>query len=250
MSQSFGADADRYDRARPRYPDEMVEAIVDAAPGPSWVDVGIGTGISAGQLQDAGCTVLGVEPDERMAELARARGFEVEVAKFENWDPAGREFDAIAAGQAWHWIDPIGGAARAAGALRTGGRLAAFWNVAEMPIELGDTFSAVYQRVAPELEHYRKSMPGLAAYSVAFVKAAEGIREAGGFSEPELWRFEWERTYTRDEWLDQLPTFGDHSQFPPDKLAAVLAGIGEAIDAAGGSFVLPYTAAVITAARE
>jgi SAM-dependent methyltransferase len=250
MARSFGADADRYDRSRPRYPDEMVAAVVDAAPGPSWVDVGIGTGISAAQLQAAGCAVLGVEPDERMAELARERGFEVEVAAFENWDPAGRRFDGVAAGQAWHWIDPIAGAARAASALRPGGRLAAFWNVAEVPPALEESFVAVYHRVAPELEHYRRSMPGIAAYSVAFVKAAEGIREAGGFGEPELWRFEWQRTYTRDEWLDQLPTFGDHSQFPPDKLDAVLAGIGEAIDAVGGSFEMPYSAAVITAERK
>ena len=26
--------------------------------------------------------------------------------------------------------------------------------------------------------------------------------------------FDWERTYTRDEWLDQVPTFGGHSQLP------------------------------------
>jgi hypothetical protein len=34
VAESFGSDAERYDRARPRYPAAMVEAIVAASPGP------------------------------------------------------------------------------------------------------------------------------------------------------------------------------------------------------------------------
>src|SRR3954452_11241485 len=102
MAASFGADPERYERSRPRYPDAMVDAIVTACPGPDFVDVGIGTGIAARQLQAAGCNVLGVEVDERMARQARRDGFEVEVGTFESWEPAGRTFDAVAAGQAWH----------------------------------------------------------------------------------------------------------------------------------------------------
>jgi SAM-dependent methyltransferase len=86
--------------------------------------VGCGTGIAARQFQAAGCRVLGVDPDARMADLARRGGIEVEVARFEAWDPAGRDFDAVIAGQAWHWVDPVAGAAGAARALRPGGRLA------------------------------------------------------------------------------------------------------------------------------
>ena len=46
-----------------------------------------------------------------MADFARRTGIEVEVATFEAWDSAGRTFDAVAAGQAWHWVDPVAGAA-------------------------------------------------------------------------------------------------------------------------------------------
>jgi SAM-dependent methyltransferase len=112
-AQSFGSDAERYDRARPRYPDVMVERILAASPGADVVDVGCGTGIAARQLEAAGARVLGVEVDARMADGARRRGLEVEVAAFETWDPAGRTFDAVAAGQAWHWIDPLAGAVKA-----------------------------------------------------------------------------------------------------------------------------------------
>src|SRR5664279_3324977 len=78
VAESFGVDAARYDRTRPPYPDALVQRIVAASPGSDVLDVGAGTGIEARQFQAAGCTVLGVEPDERMAAFARRRGVEVE----------------------------------------------------------------------------------------------------------------------------------------------------------------------------
>jgi SAM-dependent methyltransferase len=98
VAESFSEDAGRYDRTRPPYPGALVEAIVAASPGPDVLDVGCGTGIAARQFQAAGCTVLGVEPDARMAAFARRSGTEVEVATFEAWDSAGRDFDAVIAG--------------------------------------------------------------------------------------------------------------------------------------------------------
>jgi SAM-dependent methyltransferase len=143
-------DPARYDRARPRYPVAMVERIVTASPGRAVLDVGCGTGIAARQFQAAGCTVLGVEPDARMAGWARRSGLEVDVSTFEDWDPAGRRFDAVVAGMTWHWVDPVAGAARAAQVLRPGGRLALFWYVFRPTSGLADTFSAVYERALPD----------------------------------------------------------------------------------------------------
>jgi SAM-dependent methyltransferase len=249
MAESFGSDPQRYDRSRPRYPNAMVEAIVAAGPGPEVLDVGCGTGIAARQFQAAGCRVLGVDVDARMAEFARRQGIDVEVAAFEAWDPAGREFDAVVSGQTWHWIDPVAGAAKAAGVLRPGGRLAVFWNVFEPAPEVAEAFAAVYRRIVPDSLSARPWMGRSIGYSALCARAADGIQEAGGFRDTGQWRFEWERSYTRDEWLDQLPTSGDASQFPPDKLEEVMAGVGDAIDGIGGSFTMGYSAVVVTAAR-
>src|SRR5215468_3569807 len=145
VAESFGVDAERYDRARPGYPVALVERIVAASPGPDVLDVGCGTGIAGRQFQAAGCRVLGVDPDARMADLARRSGLDVEVATFETWDRAGREFDVVIAGQAWHWVDPVAGAAKAAQVLRPGGRLAVFWNAFEPPPDLGAEFAGVYR---------------------------------------------------------------------------------------------------------
>jgi len=249
MAESFGADPDCYDRTRPRYPDSLVNGVVAASPGRVVLDVGCGTGIAARQFQAAGCKVLGVEVDTRMAEFARHAGLEVEVARFEDWDPAGRAFDSVVSGQSWHWIDPVTGAAKAAQALAPDGRLAVFWNVFEPPGELGATFAAVYRRVLPDTPFSRGAGGGIDAYEPILTRAAEGISQAGAFDRPEQWRFEWEQTYTRKEWLDQVPTSGGHSQFPPKTLGQLLDGLGGAIEAAGGSFTMRYTAAVVTAVR-
>jgi SAM-dependent methyltransferase len=244
-------DAERYDRTRPRYPDAMVERIVAASPGPDVLDVGCGTGIEARQFQAAGCKVLGVEPDARMAEFARRSGLEVEVATFEARDPAGRDFDAVIAGQAWHWVDPVAGAAKAAQVLRPGGRLAVFWHVFQPTSDVADAFAAVYQRVLPDspVNLQAGTKQALDGYQVLFTKAADGIRKVGGFGDPEQWRFDWEQSYTREEWLDQLPTSGAFTRLPSDKLAEVLEGVEAAIDAMGGSFTMPYTTVAVTAAR-
>jgi SAM-dependent methyltransferase len=193
--------------------------------------------------------VLGVEPDARMAEWARLHGLEVEVSTFEDWNPAGRTFDAVVAGMAWHWVDPVAGAATAAQVLRPGGRLALFWYVFRPPSELADAFRAVYRRALPDSPFAKGAMPGLDAYSAFFTKAEDGIRRAGGFGEPEQWRFDWDRDYTRDEWLDVVPTSGGHSRFAPAERDELLQGIGAAVDAVGGGFKMHYTAVVVTAVR-
>jgi SAM-dependent methyltransferase len=247
VAESFGSDAHRYERARPGYPDAMVKRILDASPGRDVVDVGCGTGIAARQFRVAGCRVLGVEPDDRMAELARQSGLEVEIATFENWDPAGRAFDMVIAAQAWHWVDPVAGAVKAAQALERGGRFAAFWNAFQPPTQLGQAFADVYRRVQTGLPFNPWAKSALDGYQTMCDKAAGGLGQSGQFKESERWQFDWNRPYNRDEWLDQVPTFGGHSQIPPDELEQLLAGIGEAIDAAGGSFAMGYATVLITA---
>ena len=221
-----------------------------ASPGPDVLDVGIGTGISARPFQAAGCRVLGVEVDARMAEFAREHGCTVEVAKFEEWDGGDRTFDVIVAGMTWHWIDPVAGARKAAALLRPRGLLAAFWNVGQPPPRLAGAFSQVYRRVLPDAPFAWSPRNPLDAYERILTSTLEGIRDAGAFGEPRRWRFDWERSYTADEWMDLVPTFGGHSDFPPGKLRDLQTGVGAAVDAVGGAFTMRYAAVALTAHRE
>src|ERR1035437_5716030 len=152
VAESFGVDAERYDRARARYPDALVQRIVAPSPGGEVLDVGCGTGIAARQFQALGCTVLGVDPDPRMAEFARQSGVEVELATFETWDPAGR--------------------------------LGVFGDGFDSALVVAKALTEVYRRVAPVAPfNAQSSRTALDIYQEMFAKAADGIAQAGGFDD-------------------------------------------------------------------
>ncbi len=250
LAESFGADAESYDRARPRYPWALVDAIVERIPGPSILDVGIGTGISAEPFRDREFVVLGIEPDPQMAELARAKGFVVEIARFEEWEATGRTFDAIAAGQTWHWVDPTVGAAKAASVLRPGGILALFWNAGRPSAELASEFAAVFKALDTGLPFNPwVTSAGADPYGTIIDAAAAGLRTTGVFTELERLSFDWQATATRDAWLEQTSTSGGINRLPKDKLDALLNGMGAAIDAAGGNLTIDYTTVAAIAER-
>jgi SAM-dependent methyltransferase len=249
-AESFGTDAQRYDQARPGYPDALVARIVAGSPGPEVLDVGCGTGIAARQFQAAGCAVLGVEPDARMAEVARAAGLPVEVTTFEAWAPAGRTFDAVIAAQSWHWVDPVVGPVKAARVLRPDGRLAIFGHVFEPPAEVAEPFAAAYRRAAADSPFSgQPARRPLDVYRAGYATVADRIRGTKQFGEPEHWRFDWERSYTRDQWLALLPTTGGLTRLAPDQTATILDAVGTAIDALGGRFTMRYTTLATTAVR-
>lgn len=250
IAESFGEDPEHYDRARPRYPEALIDRVCAGLPGRSVLDVGCGTGIVARQFQSAGCDVLGVEPDARMAAFASAHDVTVEVAKFENWDPAGRTFDALVAGMTWHWVEPTKGAAQAAQVVCPGGRIALFWNAFQLPPDLAEAFAGVYARVLPDMPMYQHGLKaGREVYASFLASTADVLRNTGAFEQIDQWRFGWLQAYTRDEWVDLAPTFGGHALLPKATVAELTAGLAVAVDESGGGFVVDYATVVVTAVR-
>ncbi len=249
-ASSFGTDPERYDRARPDYPSELVDHLLGLVDGDPVrvLDVGCGTAISSRQSVAAGADVLGVEADERMAEIARRSGVEVEVAGFEQWDPGGRTFDLVVAGQAWHWLDPEVAPHRAADALRPGGVLAPFWNLGAHDEAAKVTIDRVYAERAPGGFGRNPTLGGAERWRPDTDHIAP-IAATGRFGPADTIELGWDRVYSRDEWLDQLPSHSEHRLLPPDRLADLLQGIGEAIDTLGGSITMRYRTVAIVARR-
>ncbi len=246
MAESFGADPERYDRVRPSYPAAMVDAILAEVPGRDVLDVGCGTGIAARLFREAQCHVTGIEPDSRMADFARRQGFEVDVARFEEWARAGRTFDVLVSGTTWHWIDPPVGALRAAETLPSGGVFAAFWNVHHPPPQLAEAFNAAYGRIAQSSPFARH---GGDWHMRILNRTARGLTDAGAFDTPRVRRYPWQQTYTREQWLEVVPTFGGHGLLDAEQADELIDDIGSAIDAAEGSFTMTYETLLITATR-
>ncbi len=245
-ARSFGLDASRYDRARPSYPAVLIADLIAERMGLRVLDVGCGTGKAGRLFADAGCHVLGVEPDERMAAVARAHELAVEVDAFEDWDPAGRQFDLVVSGQAWHWTDQGQAIPKAAQVLFDGGALGLFWNVGHHEPGMHAAMLQLYGRLAPELLPKPLELHTLPPQRAA---DAEALRASGLFGAVDVATYEWDAVYSRDEWLDQLGTHSDHIALDDRDREAVLDAVGDVVDARGGVVPMHYETWLIRAVK-
>lgn len=252
-SKLFDREAEHYDRCRPTYPDALIDDLVGSKPeGLKVLDVGCGTGIASRLMAQRGAKVVGVEVAPRMAEIARIHGIDVEVGAFEDWDAAGRTFDRVTSAQAWHWLDLPVATAKAASALRPGGRLCLIWNVGYHSDDLADALAEVYGTVLPSGVH--TVFRGYAANRSTDAKSGltselAAIAGVPHFGTPTKKWFPWTQTYQRDQWLEQLLSRSDHTALDPAVRDRLFEAIGAAIDDFGGSFVMNFETVLITATR-
>ena len=245
-AEVFGSVAERYDATRPRYPAELIDDLLSDAP-EAVLDVGCGTGIVAALLVARGANVLGVEPDPRMAAVARAKGIEVQESAFESWDSGGRRFGLLTAGQSWHWVEPRAGADKAAEVLSPGGRLALFWNSGRLSDALTAQLDAVYARLREaDLEDIATRRGAIRERGRAVLQR---FAEHSAFGDPELRQYEWSHTYAMRDWVDQLSTHSDHATLPAAVRRELLDEVAAVVEAQGGQVAVEYRVYCVTALR-
>jgi SAM-dependent methyltransferase len=243
---SFGGVAQLYDRARPSYPSALIDTLMGWAPR-TVLDVGCGTGKASRLIADRGCAVIGVEPDASMAAIAGAHGITVEDGTFEQWDPQHRRFDLVVSGQAWHWVEPKAGVAKAASVLNPGGHLAVFWNRGRHDPTTAAALDLVYERVAPSLEKPTIELhPAHEAHDEYF----EALQWSGEFAAFEARAYPWEAVYDRAGWLDFVATQSDHVLLPDAQRAALLDAVGDVIDELGGTVAYHFSTLLLAATRD
>ncbi len=239
---SFGIDPQRYDAVRPGYPPEVVERLTGGCAA-TVLDVGAGTGLAGRSFAEVGCEVLAVEPDPRMAEVAREAGLDVEVSRFEEWEPGERRFDVAVCAQAWWWLDREVALTKCAAVLVPGGRLGVVWNAGGVLDPLTLALSEVYERVGRG-KLREPMLPGGLSPDV------QGDLEADDrFAKVALERFEWERRYPCDDWLAAACTFGDVIGADTETRAALLREVRAAIDQHGGYRDVAVITTLVTAVR-
>lgn len=203
-AEGFGALASKYDRARPSYPTELVNWLSREGTGAA-IDVGCGTGRVALLLAKAGWSVIGVEPDKRMAEIARSRGIQVAVSRFEQWKAPHSGYDLVCSGTAWHWIDPLIAYDISATLLRPSGMLAVFRNRYTYHPDVATAIDAALRRHAPNL--LARCIPlGISPRNLIAQPISEIIRRNDLFTAVTQRAFAHDRIVTIKEWIDELKT--------------------------------------------
>jgi ubiquinone/menaquinone biosynthesis C-methylase UbiE len=114
VEQRFKFDqvASVYSKARPAYPDALVDDVVsyaDLKPNDRIFEVGCGTGQATKSFAKRGFSILATDPGSEMIRGARESlaGFSnVEFLKttFEAWPLDRAAFRLIIAAQSWHWV--------------------------------------------------------------------------------------------------------------------------------------------------
>jgi SAM-dependent methyltransferase len=239
-AESFGTVAVEYDAVRPAYPPALLDDLAALRPA-EVLDIGCGTGRAAVGLAARGLAVLGVELDAAMAAVARAHGIDVEVASFESWDAAGRSFDLVVSGQAWHWIDPARGVPKLASVLRPGGTAALFWNSADLDADTLQMLDGVYREHAVDLMSYPRP------FHVEEPPYADDLR-AGGF-DVTIRLDRWHTSYPTAQWIRLVQTHSDHVVLDAERRADLMAALAAAIDAHGGRIEAPYVTYTVLARR-
>jgi SAM-dependent methyltransferase len=241
-ADSFGDNAAQYDRVRPTYPAEMIDMLVADNPRTA-LDVGCGTAIAGRLLVARGLEVLGLEPDQRMATVARGHGIAVEEATFEDWNSRTRTFDLLTAGQAWHWVDPHAGAMKAARVLVPGGRIGLFWNQPQPDGPARQAMDVAYAQHAPLLA---VSTVLLGQRDISLYEGmAAALRQTGRFESVALSMFEHRITYETEQWLSLTATHSDHHTLPADQLASLLLALRQGLEAVGGRFSVRYETVLV-----
>ncbi len=238
----FGGEADTYHSVRPRYPSDVIDLLVDDEP-TLLVDAGCGTGIASRQVAARGVRVLGVEPDARMASIARSGGIEVTVSPLEDWKP--KACDGLYAAQSWHWIDPDRGARVAAGAIGSGGRWTACWNV-DVFDDVRKICDEVYRQHAPELVRDRS---GAHQANDEFEdRVSSGLRGTNCFEPLEKHVFAWVDRIEPRRYAQRLDSQSNHRLLADDHRRRILSAL---VDAFGerNELSVDYQTVVFTAVR-
>ncbi len=222
-ANSFGGAAENYDAFRPRYPDQLIDDVL-APRAHRVLEGGAGTGIASMQLIERGADLLAVEPDARMAAVARSKGVPVELATFEDWDPAGRRFDLVVFAASFHWVDPAVALPKIRGILDDGGKLALIWNRLRPTNPTRAEFEEIYSDYMDVETRSGNGSPGEVVDMIA----------ASGFTVTQR-KYPHDLHYSAQQWVDIAFTFSNQLLVPADKADELRARLIERIGAAGVS---------------
>jgi SAM-dependent methyltransferase len=246
---SFGSVAEQYDRARPGYPEALIDetlayAGVTASGGPqsgrggrrdlfSALEVGAGTGIATRQFAARGLAITVLEPDPEMIAVNHSRAdlegidLTLQLSDFEHAEFEPHSFQLVYSATAWHWVTPGLRYELAARALVSGGALATFWNTpAWSGVAIRPALNQVYDDVAARFGVTWSGVESPTVGQPETDQENEWERELDGsldFTDFELRYYTWRQAYTREQYLALIGTHSDHVLLGDEARAALYA---------------------------
>jgi SAM-dependent methyltransferase len=241
LRTTFDQIAGLYDEARPGYPRQLFEDIITLSgipPGGSILEVGCGTGQATLPFARRGYSMLCLELGANLAALTAEYcrpypNVEVQNVAFEEWPLRRQAFDLVISADAFHWIPPEIGYARAAAALKDTGALALFWHHSpgeDSPFRRA--MERVYQERAPHLVGH---LPGKAQSAGMFNKTIADFESSGRFGPVVVNQYTNTVEYTTERYIKLISTYSPVRSLPRENRHHLLAGVREVVEQFGGT---------------
>lgn len=248
----FDQAAAAYDEARPGYPRELIDKLVEAAQLPTRahiLEIGCGTGQITVPLAVRGFEIVAVELGANLARMAAANlksypRARVIHADFEMWTWDHEPFDLVLSAQALHWIDPEIGYPKIRHLLTDSGQLAVVYNL------FRGGSGAVYQdldAVYRDRFPHRDEQEARLALQRSVERTMASIRNSGLFSEPRMFDQPWIETYNTARYIRLLESFSDHRNMDESARMQLIDAVRTIIDNHGGTIDRPLLATLFLA---
>jgi SAM-dependent methyltransferase len=250
----YSAAAAAYNQVRPRYPQTLINRVVELAQLNSTsrlLEVGCGPGTATVAFAPLGCPITCLEPNPDFVALAQQNcaaypNVQIQNLAFEEWQSPEQKFDALLAASSFHWIPAEIGYPKAAKLLNPDGPLILLWNKELQPSQAVYTgFVDLYQTYAPALIKYEQPETQLAIIQDLGQMAVD----SGQFSRLHF-EFQWcHATYSTRDYLLLLSTYSPHIALPPQTREQLFAALANQIEQQGGQIDLTYLSAFHLAQR-
>jgi SAM-dependent methyltransferase len=254
LRTTFETAADLYDVARPEYPPELFDELIELAglgSGAQLLEIGCATGKATRPLLERGFSIVCVELGAQLADQARRNlgglPIEIEVAQFEQWNGPAGSFDLVYAATAWHWVDPAVRYGKAHALLRPGGHLAVWSAQHAFPADADPFFTEIQEVYDAIDESHPGEWPPPLPEDVA--DDAGEIEASGLFENIQVRRYVWEKLYTAEQYVALLNTFSGHIAMEERKRAHLYREIRERIDRREDPRVRRHWLAILHVAR-
>jgi SAM-dependent methyltransferase len=251
---TFDQVAQFYDEARPGYPGQLVEDVIALSgipPDGRILEIGCGPGKATIPFAQKGYGMLCLELGAELAALTVAKckpypNVQVRNISFEEWPVERAAFDLVISAQAFHWIDPEIGYAKAAASLKDSGSIALFWNrYPPSDTALRRSLADVYRTRAPQLV----TPKGKGDLDALIEDIVDDIDASGLFGQVTVKRYPWSQEYTADQYIKLLNTYSDHRSLDERIRRDLFAGVQELIKEYGGPISRPYLAVLYLASK-
>jgi SAM-dependent methyltransferase len=225
----FASAAEVYERARPSYPQEAIDWLVEQTElgaGRMVVDLGAGTGKLTRLLLPTGARVIAVEPIPEMRALIGVG--EVLEGTAEAIPLPDGSTDLVTVAQAFHWFDHDRALPEIHRVLRERGILVLVWNMRDLddPVQRG---------VEELLQPIRVDVPGQ-------IQGAwrEPLARSGLFGPATVGEFKYEQRFTTDDLCDRVASTSFVAALPPVDREELMVRIRALTHGLAEPFAFPY----------